>query len=177
MRASPPCRRRPENEERRRARYGPMLVPVMQVLEFEIESTRYAVPIARVIEVVPRVWLTPLPTDARVIVGVFNYRGAVTVAVDLRSRLGHPPRPPSPDDHLLVVHGARRVLALVVDRVCDLRDIAPDQVQAPSVPLRHVRGIVALDDGLLLLEELDAVLSLDEEDSVDRAMQSIPVPS
>lgn len=149
-----------------------MLRPVMHVLEFEIEATRYAVPVERVIEVVPRVWLTPLPTAARVIAGAFNYRGAVTVAVDLRSRLGHAARPPSPDDHLLVVRGARRVLALVVDPVRDLRPLAPGQVQAPTVAVPHIRGLVTLDDGLLLVEDLDAVLSLDEEEAVERALRS-----
>ena len=145
----------------------------MRVLEFVLAEARYAVPVDRVIEVLPRVWVTPLPGAAAVIVGVFNYRGSVTVAVDLRPRLGHPPRAPSMDDHLVVVQGARRVLALVVDRVSDLRELAPGSVQAPSIPLRHVRGVVALDDGLLLIEDLDAVLSLDEEEALDRGLREM----
>jgi purine-binding chemotaxis protein CheW len=147
------------------------MMRAMQVLEFQLAEARYAVPVERVIEVVPRVWVTPLPGAAPVVAGVFNYRGSVTVAVDLRPRLGHPSRSPTPDDHLIVVQGARRVLALVVDRVSDLRALEPGSVQAPSIPLRHVRGIAALDDGLLLIEDLDAVLSLDEEESVDRGLQ------
>jgi len=149
------------------------MMRAMQVLEFQLADGRYAVPVDRVIEVVPRVWVTPLPGASAVIAGVFNYRGAVTVVVDLRPRLGHPPRSPTPDDHLLVVQGARRVLALVVDRVSDLRALAPGSVQSPSIPLRHVRGVVTLDDGLLLIEDLDAVLSLDEEESVDRGLQQM----
>lgn len=155
----------------------PMLGAVMQVLEFEIGASRYAVPVERVVEVVLRVWLTALPGAPAVVIGAFNYRGAATVAVDLRSRLGHPARPPSPGDHLLVVRGARRTLALVVDRVRDLRELSPEQVQAPSIALPHVRGIAVLDDGLLLLEDLDAVLSLDEEESVGRALSSAPIAS
>lgn len=140
---------------------------MLQVLEFAIDHTRYAVPVPRVVEVVPRVRLTPLPEMSPVIAGIFNYRGAVTVAVDLRARLGHPLRSPSSDDHLLVVRGARRVVALVVDRVLALRTIPRERVQAPMAPVAHVRGVVALDDGLLLLEDLDEVLSLDEERAVD----------
>lgn len=151
-------------------RGGPYVDPVQSLLEFEVDATRYGVPVERVVEVVPRVRLTPLPGASAIVQGVFNYRGAVIVAVDLRSRLGHPPRSPSTDDHLLVVQGARRVLALVVDRVRDLRRVTREQVQATAVPSRHIRGIVALADGLLLIEDLDAVLSLDEEDTLDRAL-------
>lgn len=154
-----------------------MLGVVMHVLEFEIASTRYAVPVERVVEVVLRVWLTALPGAPAVVVGAFNYRGAATVAVDLRSRLGHPVRPPTPGDHLIVVRGARRTLALVVDRVRALREIPPALVQAPSIALPHVRGIATLDDGLLLLEDLDAVLSLDEEESVGRALSAPAIAS
>ena len=154
-----------------------MLGVVMHVLEFEIGSTRYAVPVERVVEVVLRVWLTALPGAPAVVVGAFNYRGAATIAVDLRSRLGHPVRPPLPGDHLIVVRGARRTLALVVDRVLALREIPPELVHAPSIALPHVRGIATLDDGLLLLEDLDAVLSLDEEESVGRALSPPPIAS
>lgn len=144
-----------------------------RLLEFEIDAARYGVPVERVVEVVPRVWLTPLPGAADIVVGVFNYRGVVIVAVDLRSCLGHPPRRPSSDDHLLVVQGARRVLALVVDRVRDLRRVSREQVQATAVPSRHIRGIVALAEGLLLIEDLDALLSLDEEATLDRALDGV----
>lgn len=151
-------------------RVGPYAGPVHRLLEFEIDAARYGVPVERVVEVVPRVWLTPLPGAADVVVGVFNYRGAVIVAVDLRSRLGHPPRRPSTDDHLVVVQGPRRVVALVVDRVRDLRQVAREQVQTAAVPSRHIRGVVALADELLLIEDLDALLSLDEEEALDRAL-------
>lgn len=145
----------------------------MHALEFEIEDTRYAVPLARVVEVVPRVWLTPLPDVPAVIAGVFNYRGAVTVAVDLRARLGHPPRPASVNDHLLVVRSARRVVALVVDRVLALRVLADDALQALSPPVAHLRGVVAREEGLLLVEDLDAALSLDEERAADLGMERL----
>ncbi|MDB4930787.1 MAG: uncharacterized protein JWM10_3271 [Myxococcaceae bacterium] len=149
---------------------------VTELLEFTIASTRYAVAAARVVEVVPRVWLTPLAGAAPIVAGAFNYRGSAIVAVDLRARFGAAPRAPAVDDHLVVVRGARRVLALIVDRVNDLREVDVAAVQPVSVPARYVRGVVALDDGLLLLHDLDAVLSLDEEDSVTAALAAAAAP-
>jgi purine-binding chemotaxis protein CheW len=149
---------------------------VYSLLEFTIGPTRYAVAAERVVEVVPRVWLTPLPGAAPIVVGVFNYRGDAIVAVDLRARFGLAPRAPAADDHLVVVRGARRVLALIVDRVTDLRAVSMSAVQPTAVPARYVTGVVPLDDGLLLLHDLDAVLSLDEEGTVDAALAAAVDP-
>lgn len=147
---------------------GPMLV-----LEFHLGESRYAVPVERVIEVLPRLWLTPLPGAGDVVEGAFNHRGTVLVVVDLRARFGAPSRQASIDDHLVVVRGARRALALAVDRVSGLREVSPSDVQPPPVALRHVRGVATVDDGIVLLQDLDAALSLDEEQAVDRALQRL----
>lgn len=134
---------------------------------FTLAEIRYAVPAERVLEIVARVLITPLPAAPAPILGAFSYRGAPMVAVDLRARLGHPSRPPARDDHFLIVRGARRDVALVVDRVSTTELLDDRQVFPPPGSARHLVGVVALDDGLLLIEDLDAVLSLDEERVID----------
>ena len=48
---------------------------------FTLDETRYAVPAERVLEIVARVVLTPLPAVPAPILGVFSYRGAPMAAV------------------------------------------------------------------------------------------------
>ena len=107
------------------------------------------------------------------VLGIFSYRGVPLAAVDLRARLGHPPRPPSRDDHFLLVQAARRAVALVVDRVTSSEPFPPAGAQAAPLPSRHIAGVVTLPDGLLLIEDLDAVLSLDEEAAIDAGAQRL----
>lgn len=140
---------------------------------FTLDETRYAVPAERVLEIVARVVLTPVPAVAPPILGVFSYRGAPMAAVDLRARLGHPARPPSRDDHFLLVRSARRDVALVVDRVTATAPVAERKVWPPPLPARHLVGVVTLEDGVLLIEDLDAVLSLDEERAIDASLQEL----
>lgn len=140
---------------------------------FTLDETRYAVPAERVLEIVARVVLTPLPAVPAPIVGAFSYRGAPMAAVDLRARLGHPVRAPSRDDHFLLVRAARRDVALVVDRVTATAPLADRRVWSPPLPARHLAGVVTLEDGLLLIEDLDAALSLDEERAIDAGIQEI----
>ncbi|MEP7121224.1 MAG: chemotaxis protein CheW [Byssovorax sp.] len=144
---------------------------------FTLDETRYAVPAERVLEIVARVMLTPLPAVPSPIVGVFSYRGVPMAAVDLRARLGHPTRSPARDDHFLVVRSARRDVALVVDRVNTTEPLADRVVCPPPLPARHLVGVVALDDGLLLIEDLDAALSLDEERAIDAGLRDLGAPS
>ncbi|MFS8066535.1 MAG: chemotaxis protein CheW [Byssovorax sp.] len=140
---------------------------------FTLDETRYAVPAERVLEIVARVVLTPLPAVAPPILGVFSYRGAPMAAVDLRARLGHPARPPSRDDHFLLVRSARRDVALVVDRVTTTAPVAERKVWPSPLPARHLAGVVTLEDGVLLIEDLDAALSLDEERAIDAGLQEL----
>ena len=116
---------------------------MLDLVCFALDDTRYAVPSNRCIEVVARVLLTPLPEVAPPVLGLFSYRGVPMVAVDLRTRLGHPPRPPMRDDHFLLVRGARRNVALVVDRVTSSQILPQEEMQASLLPSRHVAGLAA----------------------------------
>jgi purine-binding chemotaxis protein CheW len=144
---------------------------------FTLDETRYAVPAERVLEIVARVVLTPLPSVPPPVLGVFSYRGEPMAAVDLRARLGHPARPAGRDDHFLIVRSARRDVALVVDRVNTTEPLADRQVRPAPIAARHLVGVVALDDGLMLIEDLDAALSLDEERAIDASLRELGAPS
>ena len=143
---------------------------MLEFLTFSLHEVRYALPSERVIEVVPRVLITPLPGTAPHVLGVIEHRGGVAVAVDLRRRLGYPPRPAALEDHLVIARGARRRLALVVDRVQELLRVPEGEVRPPPVAAGHVAGIVTVEGGLLLIEDLDAALSLDDEQAVDAGL-------
>jgi purine-binding chemotaxis protein CheW len=143
---------------------------MLEVLEFKLDNVAYGLPASRVVEVAPRVWITPLPGMGAPVLGVVCVRGAVAVVIDLRARLGHPPRTPLVGDHFIVAQGARRMVALVVDRVVGLSRLPLAKIQHPPVATPQLFGLVAQPDGLILIEDLDAALSLDEEQALDRVM-------
>ena len=147
----------------------------MHVLRFTLEETRYAVPIDRIVEVVPRVLVTRLHGAPAFVEGVFSFRQSACIAVSLRQRLGHAKRAPALDEHLVVVRGKRRLLGLVVDRA-EGDEVIPEQLIEPSAagPARGaaVSGIIALADGVLLIHDVDAMLSDDEERAVDASLES-----
>lgn len=140
----------------------------MELLELRLDAVAVGVDVTRVVEVAARVHHTPLATGPTHILGLVTYRGAAIAVVDLRQRLGLPPKQASSDDQLVIVRTVRgRTVALLVDRVLGFRS---GVVVAPPVPAEHVAGVVVFDDGLLLLDDVDAVLSLDDERIVDAAI-------
>ncbi len=143
------------------------------VLELHVEQGRYAVELDAVIEVSPRVNTALLPGTSPPIVGLVRHRGGIAVAVDLRVRFGHSPRAPSLDDHFVFVQTKRRRIALVVDRAIGVREIDLERVQPPPVAAEYVRGTIPLEDGLLLLHDVDRALSLDEERALDVALAAV----
>jgi purine-binding chemotaxis protein CheW len=144
-----------------------------ELISFTLDDTRYAVAGSRVIEVAARVLVTPLPDAPSPIVGVFSHHGVPMAAVDLRARLGHPRRPPARDDHFLLVRSARRAVALVVDRVLAMERVAPELVRTLPAPDKHIAAVVTHPEGVILIEDLDAVLSLDEERAIDEGVAAL----
>lgn len=60
----------------------------MLLLTFKAAESFYAIDVAHVVEVVPRVDLRRLPHTPDFIAGVFDYRGTIVPVIDLGSRLG-----------------------------------------------------------------------------------------
>lgn len=148
----------------------------LRLVVFLIDGTRYALALSIVERVLPMVAVTPVPGAPSVILGAINLGGHVVVVADLRRRLDLPPRDWGPAAHLLMGRTARRTLAVPIDDVLGVSEVAPEEVTPGAVFARprHVAGIVALADGLLFIHDLDAFLSLDEEQQLDESLAKVP---
>ena len=143
---------------------------------FGIEGQRYALPLHAVERVLPMVAVSPLPQAPAVALGVMNLHGQVLPVLDLRRRFGLPPRDYGLTARLLVTRTGRRILALAVDEVLEVREVTPETITRPDAVLPgigHLAGIVALVDGLLFIHDLEACLSLDEEQRLATALEEV----
>jgi purine-binding chemotaxis protein CheW len=88
-----------------------------------------------------------------------------------------PDREIGPADWFLLAHTARRTVVLVVDESegVVVRPQAEIVRSAQIVPgLEAFPGVLRLDDGLVLIHDLETFLSLDEEGALDEAMDDTP---
>jgi purine-binding chemotaxis protein CheW len=91
--------------------------PSKSLVGFLVGDVRYAVPIARVREIVNPIEMVPLPHAPPAVVGVADYRGEIVPIVDLRIRFGLPEAKATRKTKWIVVDVAGRSVSLVVDAV------------------------------------------------------------
>lgn len=138
-----------------------MAAPVSEVLIFEVERQRHAVPAADVQELLPAMTIMPVPGLPAGMEGVINLRGTIVPVLDVRSRFGLPARPMALADHFIVIRNNGRALALHVDHAVHLAPLdsaavtcvdsaGPGSVRAPRV--------AKIGDTMVLLHDIAELL-------------------
>lgn len=143
------------------------------LVAFTLDQRRYALHLSAVERVVPVVDITPLPKAPDIVLGVVDVRGRIIPAINIRRRFGLPERQLILSDELIIARTSQRTVALLVDGVGGVVSLASGRVIAAQkiVPgLEYLEGIAKLDDGMILIHDLDTFLSLEEEHSLEKAL-------
>jgi purine-binding chemotaxis protein CheW len=141
---------------------------------FSLDSGRYALALDAVERIVRAVQVTQVPTALPVLIGVVDVQGCVLPVLSLRRRFGLPERLIDPKDHFLIARSAGRAVVLVIDGAEGvLESAAAAEVNRASIApqLQYVRGVIRLPDGLVVIHDLDALLSSEEQGALDEAMR------
>ena len=145
-----------------------------QLLVFAIEGQNYALRVSAVERVVRAVEVVPLPSAPEIVSGVIDAGGRVLPVVNLRRRFRLPEHDINPSDQMIIANTSRRTVVLVVDGTSGVVELADEAITPAGdiLPdLEFVKGVVRLDGGLTLIQDLDAFLSLDEEEQLDDALK------
>lgn len=145
------------------------------IVTFTLSAGRYGLPLSAVERIERVVDVTPLPEAPAIVLGIVNVQGRVIPVIDVRQRFRLPQREIALTDRMVIARAVGRTLALVVDSVPGVLEISEQQsIAAKDVlpELRYVESVVKLDDGLILIHDLDGFFSLDEQSVLDRALKS-----
>ena len=100
-------------------------------------------------------------------------RGQIIPVINVRKRFHLPGKEIDLSDQFLIAHTSTRIVGLAVDAVLGVIERAAEEVISVQkiVPgIEYVVGIVRLQDGMILIHDLDKFLSLDEERVLNEAM-------
>lgn len=136
----------------------------MQYATFEIDDQLFGVDVATVQEVFRFQEYTPVPLAPHCVNGLINLRGQVITALDLRVRMGLPPRPADELPMNVVVRVDDEPVSLLVDRIGDVVELYDDTFEPPPDTLSG--GSRELIVGAFKLERR-LVLALDVRRAVD----------
>src|ERR687888_435714 len=142
---------------------------------FRVGTQHCAIPVSAAERVLPMVAVAPLPDAPPIALGAVNVEGRLLAVLDLQRRVGLPARELGPSAHLLVARTSRRTVALPVDEVLGVTEVAADEIVAPEAVLPGlsvVAGIAVLGDRVALIHDLEAFLSLDQERALQEALEA-----
>ena len=149
---------------------------MQQMVGFALDGHHYAVSLAAVERIVHVVEVAPLPKAPEIVLGVINFSGRIIPVVDMRRRFRLPAKEVGLYDHLIIARTSKREIAFIADGVagvieCPEADITAAEKIVPG--LEYLSGVLKLKDGLIFIHDLERFLSLEEERSLDEAMQGL----
>jgi purine-binding chemotaxis protein CheW len=148
---------------------------LFQLVVFTLHEQLYALRLAAVDRIARVAEITALPSAPDIVQGVINIQGSIVPVINLRRRFGMPDREVELTDHLIFARTSRRAVALLVASIVGVVDCSASQVTASEgivADSEYVAGVLKLDDGLVLIHDLDTFLSPIEERRLVQALAS-----
>ncbi|HHX43197.1 MAG TPA: chemotaxis protein CheW [Chloroflexi bacterium] len=144
-----------------------------QVVVFALAQERYGLDISRVQGIIKMPEVTRVPRAAAFVEGVINLRGEIVPIIDLRKRFGLLEHEIGVDTRIINVEMGDHLVGLIVDAVEEVLNIPTDVIEPPpdlvtTVDSAYLRGIAKLDERLVILLDLDRVLSVAEQQALSR---------
>lgn len=139
-----------------------------QIVVLSLMGEFYGLDISRVQGIIKVPDVTQVPRAPDFVEGVINLRGTIVPVIDLRKRFGLGSYEETPDTRIINVEMGNHLVGLIVDAVEEVLNLPPDSVEPPpelvtTVDSAYLRGIAKLDDRLVILVDLDRVLSFAEQ--------------
>lgn len=143
-----------------------------QLVVFELASEFYGINIAMVESIIKMQTITQLPQTPVYVKGVTNLRGSVLPVVDLRTRFALETKEDTKQTRIMIVTLGAIKTGIIVDAVSEVLRVSDESVEPlppmiNSVDSAFLKGIVRLEDRLIIILELSKVLNLDEQKSLE----------
>lgn len=144
----------------------------IQLVTFSIGEEEFGVDILKVQEIIRTMEITKVPRAPEFVEGVINLRGKVIPIVDLRKRFGLETRDHDKHTRIIVIEINQMIVGFVVDSVSEVLRIPANTVEPPPVvsglESEYISGVGKLQDRLLILLDLNRLLSGEEKDALSQ---------
>ncbi len=145
----------------------------LHLLVFSLADQLYALHLAQVQRVIRSVHVTPVPDAPEFVLGVIDLGGSIVPVMNTWKKFGMEGCEIGLDDQIILARASGRTIGLAVDRVQELVDRRPEDLIAAERFLDQpgkIAGAIPLEDGLVLIHDLERFLSADEAREMDTAV-------
>lgn len=144
---------------------------LLQLVTFSIGEEEFGVDILKVQEIIRTMEITKVPRAQEFVEGVINLRGKVIPIIDLRRRFGFSSKEHDKHTRIIVIEINNMIVGFVVDSVSEVLRIPAATVEPPppvvaGVESEYISGVGKLQDRLLILLDLDKLLSSEDMEAL-----------
>ncbi|NJD52106.1 MAG: chemotaxis protein CheW [Candidatus Methanoperedens sp.] len=146
----------------------------LQLVVFNIGTEEFGVEIMNVQEIIRMTNITKIPQASGYVKGIINLRGRIIVVINLNVILGMESKEHNENTRIIVADIGETVMGFVVDAVSEVIRLPESSVEpAPAViankiGTEYVRGVGKMEDRLLILLDLDKILSANELHNINK---------
>ncbi len=138
-----------------------------QCVTYRLDDEIYGINVMLVQEVLRVTDIAPVPGAPNYVIGIINLRGNVVTVIDTRMRFGLPPKEMDDATRIVIIEAENQTVGIVVDSVSEVVDVYSNEIEtAPNVgndeTARYIEGVVSRAEELLILVDLNKLLSDDE---------------
>ncbi len=139
----------------------------LQLVIFRLAQEEYGLPITKVQEINRLVPITKLPQTPDFMEGIINLRGRIIPVIDLRKRFQLTVTDYTEDNRIIIVEVNGQTVGIIVDAVTEVVRLAAASVEPPPpsfiIDAQYIHGVGKLDERLLILLDIDKILTSQEE--------------
>ncbi len=138
-----------------------------QCVTFRLDNEIYGINVMLIQEVLRVTEVAPVPGAPNYVIGIINLRGNVVTVIDTRMRFGLPSKEMDDATRIVIIEVENQTVGIVVDSVSEVVDVDASEIEtAPNVgndeTARYIEGVVSRGDELLILVDLNKLLTEDE---------------
>jgi len=151
-------------------------------LVFVVDEESYAIPLAKVQEVIRYVPITSLHETSTFLKGVINLRGKIIPIIDMRLKFDLAEQPYTDRTIFIIVEIVSStdvyLVGLVVDNVKDVIEVEENKIEKiPEVGFKfkskYLYGIIQLGEEMVMILNLDTILSSEEVGELKEKVESV----
>ncbi|GAU09451.1 chemotaxis protein CheW [Desulfoplanes formicivorans] len=144
---------------------------LLQLVTFSIGEEEFGVEILKVQEIIRMLEITRVPKAPDFVEGVINLRGKVIPVIDLRLRFGLQTKGHDKKTRIIVIEINQMIVGFVVDSVSEVLRIPASTIEPPppvisGLDSEYISGVGKLDDRLLIMLDLNRLLSREEKSAL-----------
>jgi purine-binding chemotaxis protein CheW len=139
-----------------------------QMVLFELGTETYGLDISAVHEIIRMQPITKVPKAPFYVEGVINLRGRVIPVIDIGKRFGFEKTENDKNNRIVVINVQDTTLGIIVDAVTEVIRVPEDSIDPVSDIVTagesdYLQGIAKIGDKMIILLDLDKLLSRDRE--------------